>query len=200
MAATGKRSRLNSRSPISNLPRPLRTALEPIHGGITCEIDYRNFEPRILHAEAGVLAPDGDYAAFVGDNIGLSREAVKMVLNPLLHGQTRGNLIGTKQWDKVDHRVKLETFLRSKSPAVWHMIETVQKDDSLLQSRGAQVFFSAYDAAIRAEGLPAGISLHDGWVFPANDEGQLLRVKAIFEETGLRMLGQQMPVNVRIVA
>ncbi len=128
----------------------------------------------------------------------MPREDVKHVLNPLLHGQTRGNLIGTKQWDKVDHQLKLETFLRSEFPALWHMVERVQQNDSLLQSRGAQVFFSAYDSAIRAEGLTAGIPLHDGWVFPARDEGQILRVKSIFEETGFQLLGQPMPVNVQI--
>jgi hypothetical protein len=34
--------------PIINLPSRMRSALEPVDGGISCEIDFQNFEPRIL--------------------------------------------------------------------------------------------------------------------------------------------------------
>jgi hypothetical protein len=61
--------------------------------------------------------------------------------------------------------------------------------------RGAQVFVAAYEMALRAEDLPAGIPLHDGWVFPAKDEAQLLRVKDVFEQVGTELLGQPMPVK-----
>jgi hypothetical protein len=39
------------------------------------------------------------------------------------------------------------------------------------------------------------ISVHDGWVFPAKDEAQVLRVKDVFEHVGSEMLGQPMPVK-----
>ena len=74
----------------------------------------------------------------------------------------------------------------------------VQKNDSLLQRRGAQVFVPAYEMALTIEDVPAGIPLHDGWVFPAKDEAQLLRVKEIFERVGTEMLGQPTPVKHRI--
>jgi hypothetical protein len=180
---------------IVNLPSLLRSALKPLNGGILCEVDFQNFEPRILHAEAGIAAPEEDYAEFVGNQIGLCREDVKAVLNPALHGQTRGNLVGTKEWEKLENRIKIEEFLKRDFPAVWEMIETIQNDHSLLQRRGAQVFFAAYEMALRTEDLPAGIPLHDGWVFPAKDEAQVLRVKKIFEEVGTEMLGQSMPVK-----
>jgi hypothetical protein len=184
-----------SRPAIVNLPSLLRPALKPLDGGILCEVDFQNFEPRILHAEAGIPAPPGDYAEFVGNQIGLRREDVKAVLNPALHGQTRGNLVGAKEWEKVENRTKVEAFLKREFPAVWEMIETMQNDHSLLQRRGAQVFFPAYETALRTENLPAGIPLHDGWVFPAMDEAQLLRVKDVFAQVGTEMLGQPMPVK-----
>jgi hypothetical protein len=184
-----------SRPPIVNLPSRLRPALKPLNGGILCEVDFQNFEPRILHAEAGIPAPPGDYTEFVGNQIGLRREDVKAVLNPALHGQTQGNLVGSEEWEKLKNRRKVEEFLKRDCPAVWEMIETIQNDDSLLQRRGAQVFFRAYEMALKAEDLPAGIPLHDGWVFPAKDEAQLLRVKDLFEQVGTDTLGQPMPVK-----
>jgi hypothetical protein len=184
-----------SRPAIVNLPSLLRPALRPVNGGLLCEVDFQNFEPRILHAEAGIPAPPGDYAEFVGGRIGLQREHVKAVLNPALHGQTQGNLVGAEEWEKLENRIKVEEFLKCHFPSVWQMIEIVQRDKSFLQRRGAQVFFSAYEMALRTEDLPAGIPLHDGWVFPARDEAQLLRVKNVFEHVGSEILGQPMPVK-----
>src|SRR4030095_2164362 len=59
-----------SRPAIVNLPSLLRPALKPLNGGILCEIDFQNFETRILHAEAGIPAPPGDYAEFLGNHVG----------------------------------------------------------------------------------------------------------------------------------
>jgi hypothetical protein len=140
-------------------------------------------------------APPGDYAEFVGNEIGLQREDVKAVLNPALHGQTQGNLIGTKEWEKLENRIKVEEFLKRDFPRIWKAIVKLQNDDSFLQRRGAQVFIPAYETAMRVENLPAGIPLHDGWVFPAKDETQLLRVKDLFEQLGTETLGQPMPVK-----
>src|SRR4029453_418439 len=140
-----------SRPAIVNLPSLLRPALKPISGGILCEVDFQNFEPRILHAEAGIPAPPGDYAEFVGNQIGLRREDVKAVLNPALHGQTRGNLVGAKEWEKLENRKKVEEFLKRHFPKGWEMIAMMQNDHSLLQRRGAQVFFPAYEMALRRE-------------------------------------------------
>jgi hypothetical protein len=184
-----------SRPAIVNLPSLLRPALKPLNGGILCEVDFQNFEPRILHAEAGIPAPPGDYAEFVGNEIGLHREDVKEVLNPALHGQTQGNLIGSQEWEKLENRKKVEEFMKRKFPKVWKMIVMRQNDRSFLQRRGAQVFIPAYEMALRTEDLPAGIPLHDGWVFAAKDEAQLLRVKEIFEQVGTETLGQSMPVK-----
>jgi hypothetical protein len=184
-----------SRPAIVNLPSLLRPALKPLNGGILCEVDFRNFELRILHAQAGIPAPPGDYAEFVGNQVGLPREDVKAVLNPALHGQTLGNLVGAKEWQKVENRIKVEGFLEREFPALWQLIDTMQNDHSLLQRCGAQVFFPAYEMALRQENLPAGIPLHDGWVFPAKDEAQLLRVKQVFERVGTETLGHPMPVK-----
>jgi hypothetical protein len=184
-----------SRPAVVNLPSLLRPALKPLNGGILCEVDFQNFEPRILHAEAAIPPPPGDYAEFVGNQIGLRREDVKAVLNPALHGQTQGNLVGAEEWEKLKNRIKVEEFLRRDFPAVWEMMETIQNHPLLLQRRGAQVFFPAYEMALKAEDLPAGIPLHDGWVFPAKDEAQLLRVKNLFEQVGTETLGQPMPVK-----
>jgi hypothetical protein len=120
---------------------------------------------------------------------------VKEVLNPALHGQTQGNLVGAQEWEKLENRIKVEECLKRNFPKVWEMILMIQNDHSFLQLRGAQVFVAAYEMALRMENLPAGIPLHDGWVFTAEDEAQLLRVKEIFEQVGTELLGQPMPVK-----
>jgi hypothetical protein len=181
--------------PIINLPSRLRSALEPVDGGISCEVDFQNFEPRILYAQAGVIAPQGNYAQFIGDQVGLPRENVKAVLNPLLHGQTHGNLVGAEEWAKLEDRKKVERFLRSESPPVWQMIQLVQNDSSLLQRCGAEVFFPVYAKVLTTEGLSAGLPLHDGCVLAVEDEAQLLRVKRVFEEVGTEQLGQPLPTK-----
>ena len=183
------------RPPIINLPSVLRPALEPLDCGIVGVVDLQNFEPRILHAEAGVSAPLGDYAQFIGDQVGLPRENVKAVLNPLLHGQTQGNLVGANEWDKLEDRKEVETLLRSKYPTVWQTIQRVQHDPLLLQRRGAEVFFDVYGSVLTTEGLSAGFPLHDGCVLAVNDEAQLLRVKRVFEEVGTEKLGQPLPTK-----
>jgi hypothetical protein len=104
-----------------------------------------------------------------------------------------------KEWDKLGLRIALEEFLRSKFPPLWEKIELIQKDKTLLQHRGAEVFFAAYQSALLKENVPAGIPLHDGWIFPARDNAQAVRVKAIFEEKGSEMLGQPMPVKAVIL-
>jgi hypothetical protein len=61
----------------------------------------------------------------------------------------RGNLVGAEEWEKLRNRIKVEEFLKRNFPAFWEMIETMQNDKSLLQRRGAQVFFPAYERALK---------------------------------------------------
>src|ERR1017187_887547 len=191
-----KGGRLYASEPaIVNLPTPLRRALEPVDRGIRCEVDYVNFELRILHAEAGLQAPEGDIATTLGEQIGHRREQVKAVINPWMHGQTLGNLVGTGDCEKLQTRIELEKLLRRTTPALCDVIDDLRDDKYRLQRRGAEVFFTAFETALRNENVPAGIPLHDGWIFPAKDKSQLLRVKAIFENMGQEMLSQPMPVK-----
>ena len=189
-----------SRPAILNLPKDLRAALEPMDKGLICEIDYRNFESRIVHSEAGIETPAHDYTAYLGEQLGSPPAEVKAVLNPLLHGQTPGNLVAKRMWDRHGLTILLQEFLRQRFPAVWKVIEGLQHDKYLLQRRGAEVFFAAYDEALQIEGIPAGIPLHDGWVFPARDEAQMFRVRAIFEKIGTEKLAQPMPVKTTIIS
>ena len=180
---------------ITNIPRILRPALEPIKGGLVGEIDYQNFELRLAHAEAGLIVPPGDYATWVGEKIGLSREAVKAVLNPALHGQTQGHLVGMKKWDELHNRRVVQEFLAGETPQVCHRITSLAEEPNLLQRRGARIFFAALEAAFDVEDIPAGIPIHDGWLFPAQDMAQVVRIKQIFQEVATQLVGQTMPVR-----
>jgi len=191
--------RLYSAGPaLTNLPKLLRPAWEPISSGVLAEVDYQNFETRILHSEAGLKAPDGDFAALLGADIGLTKNQVKDVLNPMLHGQTCGNLVGRREWERIRHRELLVTQLKRVAPELLRQMELVQRRPDLLQHRGAQVFSSAYENALAAENVAAGIPLHDGWVFAAENRAQALRIKRIFEDTASGLLDQPMPVSISI--
>ena len=155
-------------------------------------MDFNSFEFRILCSEAGVEAPEGDCAEYIADRIGLTRSAVKKVLNPMLHFQTEGNLIGLEEWEKLEHRRKVEGFIKTEWPPLWDNIESLRKTPDFLQHRGAEVFFVAYSEALEREGLPAGIPMHDGWISAAEDEAQATRVKRIFEEVGSDLLGHRL--------
>jgi hypothetical protein len=144
-------------------------------------------------------APKEDIAASLGKQINRPREQVKAVLNPWMHGQTLGNLVSTGDRDKIQVRIDLETLLRRTAPTLCDMIDALRADKYRLQRRGAEVFFTAFEAALQSESIPAGIPLHDGWIFPARGEPQLLRVKTIFEKVGEDILAQRMPVKEMIL-
>jgi hypothetical protein len=146
-----------------------------------------------------VEAPLTDCAGYIAANVGLERKAVKKVLNPMLHQQTQGNLFGVGNRETLEDRKKVERFLRSKWPLLWDRIQSLKGDLCLLQRRGAQVFFPAYAETLRREQLPAGIPMHDGWIFAAEEEAQAVRVKDIFERVGRDLLGQQVLVTHEIL-
>ena len=104
----------SSKPAIVNLPKPLRVVLQPINGSCVDSVDYRNFELRVLFSAAGIEAPPGDCATYIGDAMGLSRTAVKNVVNPWLHGQTRGNLFGAKKRNILQDRDKVEGFHQNR--------------------------------------------------------------------------------------
>ena len=113
---------------VTNMPKLLRPAWEPVSSGVVAELDYQNFEFRILHAEAGVIAPDGDLAAILGADVGLTRSQVKGVLNPMLHGQTRGNLVWRKDWELLRHRDLLVAHLERFFPDLLRRMDSIQRE------------------------------------------------------------------------
>jgi len=116
----------------------------------------------------------------------------------MLHGQTCGNLVGRREWERLRHRDLLVTHLKRVAPELLRQIELIQRRPDLLQHRGAQVFSAAYEKALVAENVAAGIPLHDGWVFAAENRAQVLRIKRIFEDTASDLLDQPMPVSFSI--
>ena len=110
-----------SRPAVVNMPKLLRAAWRPIGDGITTEVDFQSFELNILLAAAG-LDGQGDFFADTAEEVGTSRAMLKSVFNPLLHGQTIGNLVGAKKWVELECRKSLEEFLRRHLPELWAQI------------------------------------------------------------------------------
>jgi hypothetical protein len=190
----------SSNPSIINLPRKLRPALVAPFGGIVAEVDFSNFESRVAHELAGVTPPDGDFAEILADRLGVNKSDVKPILNAMLHGQTPGNLVGKKDYRAFELRREIDLLLRTDHPALLRTIAKLGKNSNYLQSRGAQVFIPTFAEALSREHLPAGIPLHDGWVFPANDENQVNRVKELFERKGAQILGFPTPVKSKILS
>jgi hypothetical protein len=129
----------------------------------------------------------------------LDRDAVKRVINPMLHGQTEGNLVGLADWEGLENRRKVERLIAKEWPPLIKKIRSLRDEPDLLQHKGAQIFFACYDEALRREDLAAGIPIHDGWTFAASDERQLLRVRDIFSEVGSDLMKQRLPVRHEII-
>ena len=125
----------------------------------------------------------------------LDRRAVKRVVNAMLHGQTEGNLFGVCNHQGLEDRKKIEQFFKVTWPALLPKIASLREDPALLQRRGAQVFFSCYAEALGLLDSPAGIPMHDGWVFFARDEIEATKVRDIFASVGSDLLGQPMLVT-----
>jgi hypothetical protein len=187
------------RPALCGIPEVLRPGLKAPNSRHVGSVDFNSFEFRILCSEAGVEAPREDCAAYIADRTDLTREAVKKVLNPMLHLQTEGNLIGLEKWDVLEDRRKVERFIRTEWPILWEKIQSLKEAPDFLQRRGAQVFFEVYKEAVEREVLPAGIPMHDGWIFAAQDESQAIRVTGIFEEVGSDLLGQPVTVKCQLL-
>ena len=188
--------RLYARKPaLLSLPKPLRVGLLAPDEGHVASVDFNSFEFRILCCETGVEAPQTDCAAFIGRNVQLDRKAVKRVVNPMLHGQTEENLFGPRNRQALEDRRKVEEFLRVTWPRLLAKIDSLRENKDFLQRRGAEVFFSCYAEALGQIESPAGIPMHDGWVFSARDEIHATKVRDIFTKVGSDLLGQSVLVT-----
>jgi hypothetical protein len=186
-----------SKPALVNMPRVLLPALRSANGLALWNVDFSSYELRIACQIFGEPVPDGDAYNRLADGCGLTRERVKTVINPMLHGQTKHQLWYAEERDReaIADRPLVEKEMAQLLPKLFDGLDRLRRDSSILQRKGARVFFSCMAAALRqCEIVAAGAPKHDGWIF-AGDESQAKAVQNVFEREAERTTGVRLPVN-----
>ncbi len=160
-------------------------------------VDFSNFELRIACKICGQELPDQDVYQSLGNGCGISRDRVKHVINPMLHGQREQQLWYARERDDqaVADRPLVENEMAHSLPKLVAGLDRLQQNSSRLQRTGARVFFSCMAAAIQLCGTSAGgVPKHDGWIF-AGDKQQATDVHNVFEQQAKRITGLHLPVK-----
>ena len=71
---------------------------------------------------------------------------------------------------------------------------------AVLQRSGARVFFSSMSAGLEEINCRAGIPLHDGWVFEADNSDQAGQVVEVFQSRTRDILGASLPLKLTAVS
>jgi len=190
-----------SKPALMNMPKVLLSALRSFDGLNLWNVDFSSFELRISCDITGQKLPDGDIYGLIARHSDITRERVKAVINPMLHGQTMQQLWYTRELDsqiKVD-RLLVEKEISRTLPTLFSGLDYLRKNDSILQRKGAEVFFHCMCAAMdQCEIRAAGVPKHDGWVFPGT-ESQARAVSDIFEAEAERVTAVHFPVKLEAI-
>lgn len=164
---------------LQTLPkRYRREALTPAgYSDGFAELDYACCQPNIARILAG-LEPEQDYYAALSTALALSRESVKGMVLPILHGRTRGEHI--------------YRYGRALAPVYDTIRAELPTPGERLMELEAEIL-RAVLARMRADGIPAGLPLHDSLLtaFP-------VPVQTFMLEESERVLGRPLPVKVAL--
>lgn len=197
-----------SRRPsIQNLLKVLRPALRstaelPIH-----YLDFNSFYPRLAFALCGDLTmasnPNLSCYDVLAERVEEDRDTAKDFFNAFLNGRDHDTI----RWMDEQKRRKLERVwpkvemtIRQDFPLLYDWVvngnkETVTKR---LYRRAATVFLTAYAAGLEITGGRAGIPLHDGWIFAANDH-MMKEVQSTWQDIVERLYGVRIPVKSKLL-
>jgi len=143
-----------------------------------------------------------DYYQDWGDRYGLSRADVKVGVNPIFHGQKWNKILfdpkrdqSKKNRDIILHESAMQ-IMTAQFPAAMRRLSGGRLPENYFHKLGAQVFYSCLSASLESIGLKyAGIPLHDGWIFPA-DDADAAKVREAWKQVTADMLGQSLPVEI----
>lgn len=190
-----------SKPALVNMPKVLLSALRSVDGFPLWNVDFSSYELRIACNIFEQQLPDGDAYNSLADGCGITRERVKTVFNPMLHGQTKHQLWYADERDTqaIADRPLVEKEMARSLPQLFRGLEQLRHDHSVLQRTGAAVFFSCMAAAMDRCGIiNAGLPKHDGWIF-AGDESQARAVAKVFENEAQRITGVSLPVKLEAI-
>jgi hypothetical protein len=186
-----------SKPALVNMPKALLATLRNINGHPLWNVDFSSYELRIACQCFGQPMPDGDAYKSLAEGSGITRARVKTVINPMLHGQTKHQMWYSEARDReaIADRPLVEKAMARLFPKLFAGLDCLRRDSSILQQKGAKIFFYCMAAALRrCEIGAAGVPKHDGWIF-AGDESQAKAVHNVFEREAERATGVRLPVN-----
>lgn len=186
-----------SKPALVSMPKVLIASLRNVDGFQLWEVDFSSFELRIAANITGQKLPDGDAYGVIAEHAGLSRQRVKAVINPMLHGQTERQCWYAKDPNSTlgTDRPLVEHAMARIIPTLMDGVGKLRKDHSLLQREGARIFFACMGKGMETCGISsAGLPKHDGWVF-GSTEDQAQGVREVFEHEAKRLTGSHFPVK-----
>jgi hypothetical protein len=186
-----------SKPALVNMPKVSLVTLRDINAHPLWNVDFSSYELRIACRSFGQPMPDGDAYERLADGSGITRARVKTVINPMLHGQTEHQMwySETRDREAIADRPLVEKAMARLFPKLFAGLDYLRRDSSILQRKGAKIFFSCMAAALRrCEIGAAGLPKHDGWIF-AGDESRAKAVQNVFEREAERAAGVRLPVN-----
>jgi hypothetical protein len=192
--------RLYARAPaLVNMPKVLLPALRTVTDTPLWEVDFSSFELRIAAGITGQKLPEGDAYGEIAGKVGISRGRVKGVVNPMLHGQTKEQCRYAKEPNSTLNadRPLVEREMACSLPRLMAGLDLLRRDHSLLQRKGAGIFFGCMGIAMEQCGISfAYLPKHDGWLF-GGTEAQAKGVREEFQSQAERMTGSHFPAKLQ---
>ena len=164
------------------------------------ELDFKNFEIRILFKLAEETIPNDDIYQLIADSsfLDLDREIVKTTLIPILNKQTLNDIEWNRDldWDeKIIAKMNYKAVTESMSilyPKAFKLLNELP--DAELQRQGAKIFLSCLSKGIDILGTKPLIQIHDGVLLSTNEE-EVKTVQTIFESESKKQLGVKIPAE-----
>ena len=184
---------------LQGLPEVARGALMSIDDFPLFNLDYRQFELRLLYHLSGQTPPRNNCFLHIGNMIGLSAAEVKSAIYPISNGQIINNISYSKQpafvrAKKQDHHQAVTAILNEIG--LGEIIRHIQEKDKLFVRRiGAKIFYTGMSKALEKFPLRAGLPLHDGWIFAPETDAIAGAVAEIFQKAPMGIIGTKMPVR-----
>jgi hypothetical protein len=191
-----------SKPALVNMPKVMLPALRSVTGVSVWQVDFSSFELRIAGLLTQQELPEGDAYGEIAEGAGITRERVKSVVNPMLHGQRLEQIWYAPEPNPTlkKDRPLVEREMEQIFPRLMAGLNHLRTNPSTLQREGARVFFGCMGAAMEQCGISAGyLPKHDGWVFGATEEQAKIVCEA-FQQQAEHMTGQVFPATLEAVS
>lgn len=193
---------------IQGIPAVVKgNCLVPITNEQVWELDFKNFEIRILLALCNENISEPDVYQLIASKVGLEREVVKDHVNPILNRRTihklkRNIFANTNEEQKtISEFTSVVKILSELFPSSYARLFPKSEEELKnklekfeLRRKASLIFFKCLSVALALLKDKPLIQMHDG-IFFADTEENANEIKQIFETTSEIELGVKIPAK-----